>query len=925
MKSKSYSNYLYRLTKGTDAGLYRLIPEKVEVVANEPDVIRLLTKCRETGKSVTFRAGGTSLSGQTITDSVLAEIGPAFGPSHIAEGGERASFSCHITGEHANRLLKKYRRKLGPSPASIKSARIGGIVANNASGSSYGILHNSYHTMQSMRVILADGFLLDTASPESCQEFIRTHESLVQGLLNLRHRVLNDPDTADRIRHKYELKNTCGYGVNALIDFEDPIDILTHLMVGSEGTLGFISQVTFKTIPDFRLKASALIYFPNIQEACKAIIPLRQCQVSAAELMDRRALRAVENEPGMPDILRTLPEDAVALLIDTSADDEEALQAQFSEIEEKLSTVKTIYPVSFTTDPDLYGVYWKVRSGLFTSAAAGRPKGTASIIEDIAFRGEVLGEALTAVNALLVEYGYTDAVMWGHLLDGNVHFTVFPDINRPEGVEVYEAFMQRLTEVVLSYDGSLKAEHGTGRNVAPFVRQEWGDTIYALMEEIKELFDPGHLLNPGVILNEEPDILVKNLKRMPVANDLIDKCIECGFCEVQCPSRNLTLTPRQRIVAYRALSDMLEHGQVHSPEYRTLKKAFAYNGNETCATDGLCGIACPVGINTGLLIKELRWKENNALANATASYLANHMKGTTSLLRPLLSLPHTVSAIIGYTTMEAITRALFTISRHRFPLWTRYTPGGARKQAFRSDQPIEGQSEMVYFPACITRTMGKSADYINEETDVVEKTISLLHKAGYAIRYPEDIHKLCCGMAFSSKGFRQQAKQKEEELNRALLKASDNGRLPILCDMSPCLLHMRETLDKRLRLYEPVEFIYEFMRDRLVFRPLPVTVAMHSTCSSTKMGVAEKFRLLTEMCAEKVILPSEVTCCGWAGDRGFFYPELNASALRFLPEQLKGVTAGYSNSRTCEIGLTMNTGISYKSIVYLVDQATQEH
>ncbi len=922
MEKKVYTDYLYRLAKGSDAGLYRLIPERVEQVGCEADVQQLLASCRASRKPVTFRAGGTSLSGQTITDSILAEILPGFGKSRIGEEGRVATFPCGLTGEQANRLLAPYSRKLGPSPASIKSARIGGIVSNNASGSSYGILHNSYHTVRSMRIILVDGTLLDTASPESRAAFRQSHAGLLADLSALRAEALSDPDVSSLIRHKYELKNTCGYGVNALIDFDDPIDILMHLMIGAEGTLGFIAEVTFETVADYRLKASALLYFPSIVEACKAILPLRTCQVSAAELMDRNALRAVEDEPGMPALLHSLPEETVALLVDTSADDPETLAAQFREIETKLAGIQTLYPISFTADPGEYATYWRVRNGLFTSAAARRPKGTASIIEDVAFRGNVLGEALVGVRKVLALYGYADAVMWGHLLDGNVHFTISPDINRPEGVNTYAAFMHALAKVVLAFDGSLKAEHGTGRNMAPFVRQEWGDQVYSLMKRIKHLFDRENLLNPGVIINEGPEVLTANLKRMPLSNELIDKCIECGFCEIQCPSRNLTLTPRQRIVAYRALTEMEVNGENHTPAYQALKEAFTYNGNETCATDGLCGTACPVGIDTGKLIKELRWQENGPTANRVASLMATHLGGLTAMLRPLLTLPHGIAWLLGYRPMEALTRSLFRLSGHRFPLWTRYTPRGARRLSFQTEQATDNQPEVVYFPSCITRTMGTSADY-GEAVSVIEKTIALLYKAGYSIRYPERIHHLCCGMAFSSKGFRRQAAQKEAELNKALLKASDNGRLPILCDMSPCLLHMRDTLDKRLRLYEPVAFIHDFLLERLRFTRLPIRVAIHSTCSTTKMGVSEKLQALAERCAETIVTPTDVTCCGWAGDRGFFYPALNAAALQPLPEALCGATEGYSNSRTCEIGLTMHSGISYKSIVYLVDKATE--
>ena len=465
---KVYADALTTLAKGTDAGIYRLNPKRVEIVSREQDVKRVLAECEKTGKSVTFKAGGTSLSGQTITDSVLMEISPDYGKVKISGDGSLAKFPCGITGEEANRWLKPYGRKLGPSPASIKSARIGGIVANNSSGSSYGIIHNSYNTVRDMEIIFADGAFLDTSSLASRRDFMQTHIGLLEKLMNFRLEILLNPDMEDRILSKYELKNTCGYGMNSFLDYTDPYDILMHLMVGSEGTLGFISSVTFETVPDEALKASALIYFPSLMEACRAIAPLRQCKVSAAELMDRNALHAVEDEPGMPEILHSLPEDAVALLIDTSSNSEEELQIQFRDIEERLADIQTLYPVSFTTDPKLYATYWRVRNGLFTSAAGRRPRGTVSIIEDIAFREEVLGEALEQVRGVLSDYGYGNAVMWGHLLDGNVHFTIFPDINAQEGIDHYASFMRSLVDVVLYYDGSLKAEHGTGRNMAPF-------------------------------------------------------------------------------------------------------------------------------------------------------------------------------------------------------------------------------------------------------------------------------------------------------------------------------------------------------------------------------------------------------------------------------------------------------------------------
>ena len=931
-KEQLFTDELSRLTRGTDAGLYRLIPEAVIKVNSETEVIRLLQFCRSKKVPVTFKAAGTSLSGQTISDSVLMETGEGFSFSAISDNGATATFGCALTGDMANRMLMRYQRKLGPKPASIHSAKIGGILANNASGSSHGIRHNSYHTVKSMRIVFADGSLLDTGDSESRRTFASTHPTLISEITLLHREATENKVIRDKIFRKFQLKNTCGYGVNALIDFDDPIEIIQHLLIGSEGTLGFISQATFETVHDAPLKAASMVYFANLRDVSDAIIPLRQCQVSAAELMDRNALRAVEDNPGMPEELKLLPAGAAALLIDTSADNEETLLAQMKEIEGKLAHLPTLAPIKFTTDKYLYNLYWNVRNGLFTSAAATRPPHTACIIEDIAFRGEILGDALTDVRELLMQSGYADAVMWGHLLDGNVHFTVFPDINTEKGVTEYATFMHQLCELVaVKHEGSLKAEHGTGRNMAPFVEREWGSDIYALMKRIKNAFDPDNILNPGVVINDNQDVFIENLKHIPEANPLIDKCIECGFCEVSCPSKNLTLTPRQRIVAYRHLAENAEKGRTHSILKQV--KDVSYPMEETCATDGLCGIACPVGIDTGKLVKELRWQQNGRLAKYMAAQIANHMEGTTALLRSILHIPHTIAHIVGYESMEGVTRGLYRVGAGTFPLWTRYTPAGSKKIAGRlfpahTPSGTSGTSEnpdaptVVYFPACITRSMGGPSFGYEEKGDLPSKMLSVLQRAGYTVMIPEGINKLCCGMAFASKGFRREAQKKEQELNAALLEITRNGELPVVCDMSPCLLHMRETLDKRLKLYDQVEFIHDFLLDRLHFVPRPVTVAIHTTCSSTKMQLTEKLFAVASRCAEKVVVPENVDCCGWAGDRGFFYPELNNSALSALKQGIRDAGEGYSNSRTCEIGLSLNSGITYQSIVYLVDKAT---
>jgi len=918
-KSPVFTSAIYRLAKGTDASFYRLVPEMVVQVNDEEELQLIVKLCSQTFIPLTIRAGGTSLSGQTITDSVLVELGPGFSKHHITNNGQSASFQPGVRGGYANALLSKYGRKIGPSPASINSAKIGGIVANNASGASYGIATNSYNTVSGMRIVFADGSILNTSSHESRKEFKITHKPLISKIQAIREYILGNIEVAKKIRSKYKLKNTCGYGMNSFLDYEDPIDIISHLMIGSEGTLGLLSEVTFDTVEDNPLKACSLLFFPDIRTATKAILPLRECKVSAAELMDRNALRSVENNAGMPELIKHLAKNAAALLIETSAGEENDLINQILEIRNKLKHIPTLFPISFTRDKKEFAAIWKVRKGLFTSAAAARPKGTACIIEDVAFSGELLGDAISALQELLINHTYENTVIWGHLLDGNVHFLISPDFGQARQLENYKHFMHQLSVLVVEdFNGSLKAEHGTGRNMAAFVEFEWGKEIYGLMKQIKQAFDPENILNPGVLINDDSEIYAKNIKPFQQVNQIIDDCIECGFCESHCPSKEITLTPRQRIVVYREMTRLLKTGS--GKKLKELSSDYNYHGIESCATDGLCAVDCPVGINTGTLMKELRFEQKGKFSSFIATFVASHFGAVVSFVRIILRFVNFAQSIFPTGIIKNIAKALHKVSGRAIPLWNEFMPKQAPKINLKTTANYS-QPSVVYFPACINRMFGTSKDY--DDVAVVKKTEQLLQKAGYNIIYPENLNSLCCGMAFDSKGFKIQGLSKLKELEKALLVASRDGKFPVLCEMSPCLYRMKSLMDKRIQLFEPVEFTLTFLTKELIFNKLPIAVAIHSTCSNTKMGLDEQLYKLAEMCAEKVSKPNKTECCGWAGDKGFNLPELNKSALKYLPEELEtNIKAGYSTSRTCEIGLTLHGGISYKSIFYLVDIAT---
>lgn len=913
-----YTDPLQTLAYGTDASFYRLIPKIVVDTNTEAEVIGILRLASRMNVPVTFRAAGTSLSGQAVTDSVLVRLSDWTGFA-IFDDAKKIRLEPGIIGSHANRLLAEFGRKIGPDPASIDSCKIGGILANNASGMCCGVAENSYKTLHSLRVIMHDGTVLDTAEDKSRAAFMRSHGDLLEGLSALRDKVVENKPLAALIRKKFKIKNTTGYSLNALVDFKDPFQILQHLLVGSEGTLGFISEVTYRTVVEHPHKASALMLFPDIRSACEATQILKKQPVAAVELMDRAALRSVEDKPGMPEILRELDDSAASLLVETRAGEESVLNEQIEAVVEALRDIPCVTPHSFTAVTEEFTKLWNIRKGLFPAVGAVRETGTSVIIEDVAFPMEKLADATLELQALFAKHGYTEAIIFGHALEGNLHFVFTPDMNDPAEVARYRTFMDEVCSMVAEgYKGSLKAEHGTGRNMAPFVEMEWGREAYALMKEIKALFDPKGILNPGVILNEDKDIHVKNLKPLPAADPIVDKCIECGFCEPVCPSRDLSFTPRQRIVGIREIS-RAEAAHEDIRHRKSLRREYDYLGEVTCATDGLCAMRCPVGINTGSFIKEYRARQRGGVSRKAAAWTAEHFETTERLARTALSAADTMHGILGTKNMTAAAKGLRAASFDAIPLWNEQMPTPAGRLDPICLDP-NAPSKAVYFPACISRAMGPARG--DRRDDLQHITVSLLRKAGWEVVFPADMHSLCCGQPYESKGFPEQAERKARELDAALLAATGDGELPVICDTSPCLYRMRETLDSRLKLYEPVEFVLEHLASGLDFTKLDRRIALHITCTARKMNLDAKFMDLAGRCAAEVIVPEDIFCCGFAGDRGFSQPELKASALRRLREQVDHCDAGYSTSRTCEIGLSLHGGIPYRSILYLVDEAT---
>ena len=847
---------------------------------------------------------------------MLIVLGDNWNGKVIREQGAQIRLQPGVIGAQANAWLAPFGRKIGPDPASINACKIGGIVANNASGMCCGTAQNTYHTLAGIRVVLADGTRVDTEDAANIAAFRQSHSALLDQLATLARETRANAELAAKIRHKYRLKNTTGLSLNALVDFDDPLDILSHLLVGSEGTLGFISSVTYDTVIDHPNKASALIVFPDVETCCNAVTVLKSQPVSAVELLDRRSLRSVQDKPGMPAFVKELSANACALLIESRAASQTLLHEQLAQIMASLADFAVEKQVDFTENPGENAKLWAIRKDTFPAVGAVRKTGTTVIIEDVTFPVEQLAIGVNRLIELFDKHHYDEAILFGHALEGNLHFVFTQGFNNPEEVARYQAFMDDVAQLIaVEFGGSLKAEHGTGRNMAPFVELEWGSDAYQLMWALKRLLDPQGILNPDVVLSEDPHIHLKNLKPMPAADEIVDKCIECGFCEPVCPSKGLTLSPRQRIVIWRDIQAKKRAGV----DTRELEKAYAYQGIDTCAATGLCAQRCPVGINTGELVKKLRARSANHLK--AADLLGNHFATTLQGARFTLHVANGARILLGAPRLGKISAALTKASKGRVPLWTNAMPQPER--AIRFSPPVkDARPRVVYLAACVSRVMGPAAGD-KEQTSLLDKTRSLLEKAGYQVVFPENMDSLCCGQPFASKGYNEQAEHKRQELIGALLHASRGGVDPIYCDTSPCTLRLVQDLgETRLDLYDPVRFIRTHLVDKLNFTPQTAPIAVHVTCSTQHLGESQALIDIARLCSTDVVIPEGIHCCGFAGDKGFTTPELNAHSLRTLKDAVQHCSEGISTSRTCEIGLSQHGGIDYHGLVYLVDRVS---
>ena len=918
-KDRVYTDNLRRYAYGVDASCYSYLPKVVVKAASESEVRHLIRLCHQCGTPFTFRAAGSSLSGQCSSEDVLIVCNDGFKKMEVIDDGKALRCECGVIGSDANDLLKPYNRKIGPDPATLATALVGGILNNNSSGMCCGTAQNSYKTIRSIRVVLLDGSILDTSDKKSIDQFLKEKPQMVEDILQLRKEILADEELTHLIHHKYKIKNTTGYGLNSLVDFEDIIDIINHLFIGSEGTLGFVSEIVYNTVEDVPHKGCGLMFFSTLNDASLAVVSLANMgreKVVAAEMMDYQSLKAVQTLENVPDFVREVPEGTSAILFQTESYSKETVDENLAFIKEQLKDIPTAIPSLYSQDPKEYDSWWAIRKGILPIVGGQRRKGTTVITEDVCFQIEDFTKGIEMLTELFHKYDFVDGgVIFGHALSGNVHFNITPDFNDPKDTKNFGDLVKEMSERVSGFGGSLKAEHGTGRMVAPFIEMEWGRKAYEINRRIKAIFDPTRILNPDVMITDDPDVYKKNLKAQCVIDDAYTICMECGFCEKNCPSRNLTLTPRQRIALLRETKRLENEGNFALAN--ELKKGYEYFGVETCAACSMCKGLCPLSIDTAQIALSMRRIDPPAPGLAKKIY--DNFSSTLEMCRAGVSLEGIAGSIITQKAISKITEGLHGVTGVT-PYVPKTTPKANRYKLRNRIKPTNFE-KVVYFSTCANRAFRQNQGY-DDQRSLQQVVESLCNKAQIDVIYPEHIENLCCGLSFEN--YDDVHERAVKDLHDALMKASQNGKYPIVIDHSACFNHAFKHMPD-LEINDISEFLCKYVVPRLDITKCDERVIVHKQCKIKVLGKSQYIEDLARLCTDHVFNIKSFACDGFAGQKGFFTPELNKAATKDLASEVAeyGATLGVSSSSTCEIGLGENGGIPFVSVAYLLDRCSK--
>ena len=862
---------LHRTLYSTAACIYEIRPLGAVVPRHEADVLAVLDYARRNGLPVTARGGGSGLAGQTLGRGIILDLSKHFrriGEADGAAGTVRAQPG--VVQARLNRSLRRQGLHFAPDPSSSAWCTLGGMVANNAGGS-HTVSHGATReNVVSLRVALATGEVIETRPvPRAALAAVSgadPHDRLAAGLL----RIADTHRTVIEARQPRTRRNSSGYALREAAN--GSVD-LARLLVGSEGTLGIVLEATLRVLPVAKAKATALVLFDDLEKAGAGVVTVLESAPSAVELLDRtfiEVIRAADRR-----LASGLPGGTEALLIvELEGDDPREVSDRLDRLDAALvGRLGLATEVRKAARPEETARIWAVRKAAspILSRLEGRQRNT-RFIEDAAVDPGRLAEFVRRLRDLLKRHDL-QAAIFGHAGDSNLHCNPLMNPKDPRDLLTMERVAEEFVDLVMDLGGSLSGEHGDGRLRTPFLRRAYGPLVDAFAE-VKTLFDPQGILNPGIIVHDGASRLTDDLRygagyrRATTATRLdaevwgreVEKCHGCGACRDYCPvaveTGDEAATARAKGNLLRAvISGRLEASVVATDGFKEIM--------DLCVNCRLCHSECPTAIDIpgmAVLAKEIYVRQRGKRVADRLLTAAGPLLRAGSALAPL------ANAALGAPLLRRLTAPLTGLAARR-----RLQPFARRPLAIRMPSVDPEGRKVAYFHGCF----GGYQDLEGEGAAALE----LLEGLGCAVAVPP---QECCGIAAITYGHLDDVRPAAERNVATFLDLLRRGYTPVysapscglaLVEDYPRLLETPQSAVLARHVRDLHDYVLEILEGdaaaRARLRRVPLRLTYHNPCHLQARGLGDSVvRLLRLVPGVEVVPIGEDHCCGIAGTFG---------------------------------------------------------
>jgi FAD/FMN-containing dehydrogenase/Fe-S oxidoreductase len=882
-----------RALYSTDASVYQIEPLGVVIPRSHEAVIRAVEIAARHGVPITPRGGGTSQAGQSIGAGLVLDTSKHLNRILEINPDERwARVEPGVVLDELNAVLRPHQLRFAPDVSSASRATVGGMMANNSSGARSVLYGKTIDHVHEQRVVLADGSLAHFR-PLTAGELARAQSG--DAIAARAYRAI--PELG--VRHAAEidrrfpkvLRRVGGYNLDAFVDPARPID-LTRIIVGSEGTLGFIVDAKIGLVPLPAQKTVMTIEFDHLLDALGATPLVLKHGPSAVEVMDDFILSHARGH-ALLDAQRQsmIQRDGSSLLcVEFYGDSLDALAARMEGVERELKGASYSCRVRHVLDLAKQAKIWSFREAALGLSTAMKSDGKAiSFVEDTAVAPDKLRAYIERFIAIVRRHG-TTAGVYAHASVGCLHVRPVVNLKTASGVAMFEAIATEVADLVLEFGGALSGEHGDGLVRGAFNEKMFGSELYQAFRAVKRTFDPNGLFNPGRIVDTPP--ITSHLRfgagyQTPAPATTFDFSEHAGFGRAveMCSGVGLCRKTRDGTMCP---SFMVTREEAHSTRGRANTLRLAMNGElgdaklsdrgvhdvlDLCLECRACKSECPVGVDVARFKSEFLsgyWERHRLTMSAHAFGHAHSASALGSRFAPLSN------AIANSNPMRWVMEHTLGVDRRRtLPKWTRNTlrrryPPSRLRQGFGGQEGAHHQT--LFFVDTFT-------EY--EAPEIGVAAIEVLKASGLPTALAPNV---CCGRPLISQGLLSEARRQAAANVHALFDAADAGRAIVFVEPS-CLSAVREDapdllrgeLQRRARVVARQSLLFEEYLERecaagtatLKLATGPANIHLHPHCHQRSMGLAAPAKALLSRVPGAVVTDLDAGCCGMAGSFGY--------------------------------------------------------